>query len=279
MSALFDLDRVGFHYRRTVPILSDVSFSMAPGEHLGIVGESGAGKSTLLRLMLGLSAASEGHVRADGTPLAVRDRERMRAHRRFAQPVFQDPYSSLNPRQRIGRTVSEPLRSLEIASGERARQRAADALAAVGLEADALDRYPHQFSGGQRQRIAIARALVTRPRVVLADEPVSALDMLTRVAIIDLFERLSVMPDAAGGAERRADADAPGPKSPASGDGAPVTLVVVSHDLSIVARLCRSVIVLEKGRIVEQGPTASVLGAPQHPYTQKLLSSVPRIPR
>lgn len=256
MTARYELDGVGFRYRRGGPVLDGLSFRMDPGEHLGIVGESGAGKTTLLRLLLGLSAPTEGTVIADGAPLDTGDRDRMRSHRRFAQPVFQDPYSSLNPRQRIGRTISEPLRSLGVASGAAAEQRARDALAAVGLDADVAARYPHQFSGGQRQRIAIARALVTRPRVVLADEPVSALDMLTRVTIIDLLERL-------GG--------------PAVSD--PVSLVVVSHDLSIIARLCRTVIVLERGRIVEQGPTASVLGDPRHPYTQKLLASIPRLPR
>ncbi|GAA3754756.1 hypothetical protein GCM10022240_04750 [Microbacterium kribbense] len=265
MSALYELDGVGFRYRRGGPVLTDISVRMEPGQHLGIVGESGAGKSTLLRLLLGLSAATEGTLRADGTPLEVGDRERMRAHRRFAQPVFQDPYSSLNPRQRIGRTVGEPLRSLKIASGAAADERARDALAAVGLEADAAGRYPHQFSGGQRQRIAVARALVARPRVLLADEPVSALDMVTRVTIIDLLERLSAP---AGDAAAAGTAGAP-----------PVTLVVVSHDLSIIALLCRNVIVLERGRIVEQGPMAAVLGAPTHPYTQKLLASIPRIPR
>lgn len=259
MNALYELDGVGFRYRKGAPVLSDISFRMQPGEHLGIVGESGAGKSTLLRLLLGLSYPSHGTLLADGIPLRTANRERMRAHRRFAQPVFQDPYSSLNPRQRIGRTVSEPLRSLGIAAGADADTRARDALAAVGLEPDAADRYPHQFSGGQRQRIAIARALVTRPRVLLADEPVSALDMLTRVTIIDLLEGLGT--------------------TGAPGAPEPVSLVVVSHDLSIIARLCRTVIVLESGRIVEQGPVADVLGAPSHPYTQKLLASIPRIPR
>jgi peptide/nickel transport system ATP-binding protein len=255
VTPLYELDHVGFRYRADA-VLADVSFRMAPGEHLGIVGESGAGKTTLLRLLLGLSSAAAGTLLADGSPLHLGDRERMRAHRRFAQPVFQDPYSSLNPRQRIGRTVSEPLRSLKLASGADAEDRARDALIAVGLEPDVVDRYPHQFSGGQRQRIAIARALVTRPRVLLADEPVSALDMLTRVTVIDLLERLG---------------------SPAAPD--PVSLVVVSHDLSIIARLCRTVIVLEKGRMVEQGPTAVVLRTPAHPYTQRLLASIPRIPR
>lgn len=259
MNPLYELDGVGFRYRKGAPVLRDIEFRMLPGEHLGVVGESGAGKSTLLRLLLGLSAPSVGEVRADGIPLLTADRERMRAHRRFVQPVFQDPYSSLNPRQRIGRTVSEPLRSLGMARGDVADARAREALTAVGLEPDAADRYPHQFSGGQRQRIAIARALVTRPRVLLADEPVSALDMLTRVTIIDLLEGLG-----GTGGHGRAD---------------PVTLVVVSHDLSIIARLCRTVVVLEKGRVVEQGPTADVLGAPVHPYTQKLLASIPRIPR
>nr|WP_274636386.1 ATP-binding cassette domain-containing protein [Microbacterium bovistercoris] len=296
MSALYELDEVGFRYRSGPDVLAGISFAIQPGEHVGIVGESGAGKSTLLRLLLGLSAPTAGTVRADGTALQTGAGARMRAHRRFAQPVFQDPYSSLDPRQRIGRTVSEPLRSLGVASGARAEELARRTLVSVGLEGDTADRYPHQFSGGQRQRIAIARALVTNPRVLLADEPVSALDMVTRVAIIDLLEELGGGAGASGGGEAGGEggggggasggAGAAGGAGGASGGGGaggeagrtPVTMVVVSHDLSIVARLCRRIIVLEQGRIVEQGPTASVLAAPAHPYTQRLLGSVPRLP-
>jgi ABC-type microcin C transport system duplicated ATPase subunit YejF len=166
------------------------------------------------------------------------------------QTVFQDPYSSLDPRQRIDRIVAEPLRGLGFA-GDRAA-RVAEALASVGLDEDTAGRYPHEFSGGQRQRIAIARAIVCRPRVLLADEPVSALDLTTRVRIIDLLAELCQTHD--------------------------LTILLVSHDLGVVATLCPQVAVLENGRIVEQGDTRAVLGAPSHPYTKRLLESVPRLP-
>jgi peptide/nickel transport system ATP-binding protein len=176
------------------------------------------------------------------------------------QPVFQDPYSSLDPRQSVGGIVAEPLRSLGIARGAEARVRVERALASVGLPPDAARRYPHQFSGGQRQRIAIARAVVAMPRVLLADEPVSALDMSTRLRVIELLEEL-------------ANADAA-----RRGGLPPVTMVLVSHDLSIVARLCAEILVLERGRVVEQGETHAVLSAPADPYTRRLLAAVPRLP-
>jgi len=253
---LLRADGVGFAYRRGAPVLHDIGFALTAGRHLGIVGESGAGKSTLLRLLLGLDAPTEGTLHAAGTRLDIRNRARLREHRRFVQPVFQDPYSSLDPRQRVGSIVAEPLRSLGVASGREAVERAVRALESVGLPADAAQRFPHQFSGGQRQRIAIARAIVARPSVLLADEPVSALDMSTRVQIIELLDELGT----------------------ASRDGAaPLTVVLVSHDLGVVARLCDEVIVLERGRVVEQGDTRRVLTAPQHPYTRRLLDSVPRL--
>ena len=257
MTELLRAEGLGFAYRRGASVLTDIDLSVSAGRHLGIVGESGAGKSTLLRLLLGLDSPSTGALFADGTRLEARDRARLHAHRRFVQPVFQDPYSSLDPRQRIGSIVAEPLRSLGVASRADAGARAAAALESVGLPADAATRFPHQFSGGQRQRIAIARAIVAGPSVLLADEPVSALDMSTRVQIIELLDEL--------GTGRR-------------GGTRPLTVVLVSHDLSVVARLCDEVVVLERGRVVERGDTRRVLTEPQQPYTRRLLESVPRLP-
>ncbi|GAB3133534.1 ABC transporter ATP-binding protein [Microbispora hainanensis] len=239
-----------FAYGRSAPVLTDVSVAVTPGRSLALVGESGAGKTTLLRLLLGLARPTSGQVLYEGKELAPRDRARMREFRRGVQTVFQDPYSSLDPRQRVGRIVSEPLRSLGLRQDMAAR--VAEALRSVGLPEDAASRYPQEFSGGQRQRIAIARAIVCEPRVLLADEPVSALDVSTRVRVVDLLQELR---------ETRA-----------------LTVVMVSHDLAVVAALCQEVAVLERGRIVERGDTAQVLGAPRHPYTRRLIDSVPRLP-
>ncbi|MCK2034988.1 ATP-binding cassette domain-containing protein [Microbacterium sp. SSW1-49] len=249
---LLELRAAGFSYgsRR---VLDDISLRIDEGDSLGLVGESGAGKSTILRLMLGLAAPREGQVLFDGTPLALRDRAQMRRFRASVQPVFQDPYSSLDPRQRIDRIIGEPLRSLGLASGTDAQRRIAEALESVGLPADTARRYPHEFSGGQRQRIAIARAVVSRPRVLLADEPVSALDVTTRVQVLELLDRL-----------RRENG---------------LSLVMVSHDLTAIASACDRTVVLQHGRVVEQGATAAVLHAPQQPYTRALVDAVPRLPR
>jgi len=254
MTALLEARGLGFGYRGRPDALVDVTFTVEPGENLGIVGESGAGKSTLLRLLLGLARPSSGELLTDGVAFEARSRSALRAHRRFAQAVFQDPYSSLDPRQSVERIIAEPLRSLRLERDRSAiHTRVAAVLESVGLPADAAHRYPHEFSGGQRQRIAIARAIVATPRLLLADEPVSALDVSTRVRIIDLLAELG----------RGAD---------------PLTVVVVSHDLSVVAALCERMLVLENGRVVEQGRTSAVLAAPQHPYTRRLLASVPRLP-
>ncbi|MFP3464487.1 ABC transporter ATP-binding protein [Leifsonia sp. SIMBA_070] len=253
MTAILELRDAGFRYRRAqAPALHGVSFSIESGRSVGLVGESGAGKTTALSLLLGLSRPTSGAVLFDSKPLDARDREQVRRFRRSVQPVFQDPYSSLDPRQSVGRIVGEPLASLRVASGADARDRVARALEAVALPADAAGRYPHEFSGGQRQRIAIARAIVSRPRVLLADEPVSALDVTTRIQIIDLLGEL------------------------AAAEG--MTVVMVSHDLGVVAALCAETVVLQGGRVVEQGATRDVLGAPQDPYTRRLLASVPRLP-
>lgn len=254
MTAILELKEAGFRYRRAAaPALDAVSFAVEPGRSVGLVGESGAGKTTVLSLLLGLSSPTSGAVLFDGAPLDRRDRMGMRAFRRSVQTVFQDPYSSLDPRQSVGRIVGEPLAALRIAAGAEARERVASALRAVALPEDAAGRYPHEFSGGQRQRIAIARAIVSRPRVLLADEPVSALDVTTRIQIVELLGELATT----GG----------------------MTVVMVSHDLSVVASLCEQTVVLRGGRVVEQGATRAVLGAPVDPYTRRLLASVPRLPR
>jgi ABC-type dipeptide/oligopeptide/nickel transport system ATPase subunit len=244
---LLRLDNVSFAYGRR-PTLSGVSFSLEPGRSLGLVGESGSGKTTLLRLILGLERPASGRILFDGAPVEPRNAAAMRAWRRNVQAVFQDPYSSLDPRQRVLRIVSEPLRALRIEGDHRAMVQAA--LAGVGLDPDILSRLPHEFSGGQRQRIAIARAIVARPRLLLADEAVSALDLSTRIRIIELFKTLTTR----------------------------MTLVFVSHDLGAVAALCDELAILEKGHLVEAGPTRKILRNPQHPYTRTLLESVPRMP-
>ncbi|NHI17437.1 ABC transporter ATP-binding protein [Microbacterium excoecariae] len=250
---LLALDRATVRYRGSAePALSETSLEVPAGGRLAIVGESGAGKSTILRLLLGIENPTAGSVRYAGQALARRDRARMRAFRRDVQCVFQDPRASLDPRRRVGATVAEPLVSLGLARGAEARARVARALARVGLPEDAARRFPHEFSGGQRQRIAIARAIVARPRVLLADEPVSALDVTTRVAIVDLLQELL--------------------------QGEDMALVMVSHDLGVVAELCRESLVLERGRIVERGATSTVLAAPRHPYTRALVEAVPRLP-
>ncbi|MFG1694812.1 ABC transporter ATP-binding protein [Nonomuraea sp. NPDC049309] len=247
---IMEAREVGFAYRGGAEVLSGVSVEVTRGRNLAIVGESGAGKTTLLRLLLGLARPTSGQVLFDGRPVtSARDRE----FRRAVQPVFQDPYSSLDPRQRIHRIVSEPLRALRACPRDEIGDRVAEALRSVGLPADAAERYPHEFSGGQRQRIAIARAIVCEPRVLLADEPVSALDVSTRVRVVELLKELSAARD--------------------------LTVVMVSHDLAVVAALCQEIAVIERGRIAERGAAADVLGAPSHPYTRRLVESVPRLSR
>ena len=246
--SLFHLENVTYAWPGGEQVLHGISFTMEQGESLGILGESGSGKSTLLRLMLGLDRPSGGRIEADGRLLDPSDRAGMRAHRRLVQPVFQDPYASLDPRMRIGRALAEPLAALGLPGDPAAEVQRV--LAAVNLPPDSTARLPRAFSGGQRQRIAIARALIARPRILLADEPVSALDLSTRVRIIDLLAGL-----------RRE-----------------VSLVMVSHDIAVVAALCSKMIVLERGRIVEAGPVRQILDAPEHPYTRRLLASLPRLP-
>jgi ABC-type glutathione transport system ATPase component len=245
---LFEVRGVTRHYRlprtaplrppRTLTAVRDVSFDLRGGESLGVVGESGAGKSTLLRLMLGLERPDAGTVTYRGPSL-----------RREVQVVFQDPASSLDPRMRAGDVVLEPVRVMRL-PGDRAGM-LAELLEAVGLPDGAARRFPHELSGGQRQRVAIARALAPRPRVLLADEPVSALDVSVRAQILNLLQDLRA--------------------------GYDLTLLLVSHDLSVVRHLCDRVLVMRAGEVVEAGDTRAIFRAPRHPYTRTLLESIPTL--
>jgi len=246
---------VSYRYRGAErDVLSNVDVAVGPGASLGLVGESGAGKSTLAQLLLGLHAPTAGRILFRGAPLRKGDRAAQLAFRRSVQTVFQDPYSSLDPRMTVGRSIAEPLVSLGAPERSAAarRTRVASLLESVGLPADAASRYPSAFSGGQRQRIAIARALAPDPAVLIADEPVSALDMSVRIQIVDLLRELA----AARG----------------------LSLVLVSHDLSVVAALCENIAVLHDGRVVEQGGTEQVLQAPADEYTRRLIDAIPRLP-
>lgn len=231
--------------------LDDVDIDVHEGESLGIIGESGSGKSTLIRLLLALEKPSAGTVAFEGREVdPAASARRLHWLRRQTGVVFQDPYASLDPRMRVGRIVGEPLWALRIPGDRDAR--VAEVLADVDLPADTAARYPHEFSGGQRQRIALARALVHRPRLLVGDEPLSALDVTVRAQIIGLIDRLR------------------------SRDG--LSLVMVSHDIGVVQALCDRVIVLKDGRMVEEGPTSRVLRAPSAEYTRRLLAAVPTLP-
>jgi len=236
---------------QTVTALADASFTLEAGRTLGVVGESGSGKSTLARLVMALEAPSSGQVRFEGRDLHALPADALRAARRDFQMVFQDPYGSLDPRMPVVRSVAEPLERLDQVGRAERRERAAEMLAAVGLNPAAdLDKYPHEFSGGQRQRIAIARALVTHPKLIVADEPVSALDVSVQAQVLNLMQDLQ---------ERFG-----------------LAYLVISHDLAVVDLVCDALIVLDGGRIVEHGATDAVLAAPQHPTTRKLIDAVPR---
>lgn len=239
-----------FEPRRLVSALDDADVDVREGTALGIIGESGSGKSTLIRLLLGLDTPTAGTIEFDGRPVDPRASAKdLHWLRRQTGIVFQDPYASLDPRMSVGRIIAEPLWALGIDGDRRARVR--EVLGDVGLEADMAERFPHEFSGGQRQRIALARAIVHRPRVLVGDEPMSALDVTVRAQILDLVRELRTK-------ER-------------------LTLVLVSHDIGVVQNLCDDVIVMKDGRIVEEGPTEKVLLAPQVAYTRRLLASIPTI--
>ncbi len=227
-----------------------VSFDILPGQSLGLVGESGCGKSTLARALLGLERPSEGSITVEGTDPFSAGGRTLEAVHRTVQVVFQDPYGSFNPRHRIGRIVAEPLHLVRREIDDRERRRRVDeALHSVGLRPADAEKYPHEFSGGQRQRIAIARALVVRPKLIIADEPVSALDVSIKAQILDLFADLR--------------------------DRFGLAYLFISHDLSVVRAITDEVMVMNAGRIVEHGPTADVFDHPRHPYTRLLVAAAP----
>jgi oligopeptide/dipeptide ABC transporter ATP-binding protein len=236
--------------RASLRAVDDISLTVEPGRSFGIVGESGSGKSTLARLVMMLEPADSGSVRFEGEELTALSPADLRQRRRRFQMVFQDPYGSLDPRQRVGRIVAEPLDVAEagFARGERS-ERVAAMLDAVGLPVDAAARYPHEFSGGQRQRIALARALVTTPALIVADEPVSALDVSVQAQVLNLMMDLQ---------ERRG-----------------VTYLFISHNLAVVEHVADEVGVMYRGRIVEQGPAEALFTRPAHPYTRALVDAIP----
>jgi ABC-type glutathione transport system ATPase component len=232
--------------------LNGVSFGLHAGEILGVVGESGCGKSTLARIIVGLETADSGRLALEGNTLIDGERNiSVHASKRGIQMIFQDPYASLNPRMRVRDVIGEGLAIAgELTKSER-DMRVNDMLTLVGLRPQDGDRYPHQFSGGQRQRIGIARSLVSQPRVLIADEAVSALDVSVQMQVLNLMLDIR--------------------------DRLGVAIMFITHNIGVVEYLCDRVIVLSQGSIVERGATASVIADPQHPYTKRLIAAVPQI--
>ena len=229
--------------------VDDVSFTIAKGETFGLVGESGSGKTTTGRCILRLVEPTSGDVIFDGRHVLELRRGDMRRARRHMQIVFQDPYSSLNPRMRVGDIVEEPLVIHRLGSKQERRARVAQLFELVGIDPDHLRRYPSEFSGGQRQRIGLARALALNPSFIIADEPVSALDVSVQAQVVNLLMDL----------QQRLQ----------------LTYLFIAHDLRLVEHICTRVAVMYRGRIVEMGETAKLFAAPQHPYTRALLSAIP----
>ena len=249
LTKTFARRRSWFSAAAATTVVDDVSFDIDEGETFGLVGESGSGKTTTGRCILRLIEPTSGEVRFKGEDVLSFAPARLRAARRDMQIVFQDPYSSLNPRMRVGAIVAEPLVIHGIGDRTRREARVAELLQLDGLEPSMARRYPRDFSGGQRQRIAIARALALEPSFLIADEPVSSLDMTVQAQVMDLLMDL----------QRRLR----------------LTCLFIAHDLRLVENVCTRLAVMYRGRIIEMGPTAAVFGSPKHPYTQALLSAIP----
>lgn len=256
MNAALTVTGLTKHYRARgrgqVVAVDDVSLSVAAGETLALVGESGSGKTTTGRLILGLERPTSGTVSVAGTT-ATDGRAAMARARRDMQMVFQDPYESIDPRMRIREAIMEPLRSERGLGSAAARGRVAEMMELVGLDPDRYaTRFPHELSGGQRQRVAIARAMISRPRVVVADEPVSMLDVSIRATVLDLMRRVQIETG--------------------------VSYLFVTHDLLVAQHVSHRIAVMKSGSIVESGPTHDVMSAPTDPYTRQLLAAAPRLP-
>lgn len=260
MTPLLEITDLVKHFPITSGVLVDrqigqvravdgVSFVLNEGETLGLVGESGCGKSTLCRVILQLTAPTSGSVRFRGVELVGRSRRDLRPLRREVQMIFQDPFASLNPRRRVGQIIGDPMRLHGIADGAELKSKVAELLERVGLHAEHYNRFPHEFSGGQRQRIGIARAVGLQPKLIIADEPVSALDVSVQAQIINLLEDL----------QRQFG----------------MAYLFVAHDLGVVRHVSDRVAVMYLGKIVEEAPTATLYAHPRHPYTEALLSAVP----
>ncbi|MGW2661786.1 ABC transporter ATP-binding protein [Nocardia tengchongensis] len=254
MSALLEVEALTKSFGRGArrrEVLRAVSFAVPTGQVVGLVGQSGSGKTTTVRCILGLDRPDTGSVRYDGLNVAAARGDARRRLQREIQVVSQDPFTSLNPRMTVADIVSEPLRIGGVRDRDRLRGAAAEALGRVGLASDALTRYPRSFSGGQRQRIAIARAISTRPRLLVCDEAVSALDVSVQADILELLKTM----------QRELS----------------LTVLFVAHDLAVVRYLCQRVVVLADGRVVEDGDRDQVYTAPSSPYTRRLLAAVPRL--
>jgi oligopeptide/dipeptide ABC transporter ATP-binding protein len=232
-----------------VRAVDGVSFTLRKGETLGLVGESGCGKSTLGRAVLYLQPPTSGSVRLSGELLGVEDRERLQAQRRRMQIVFQDPFASLSPRRTIAQILREPLDVHRIGTPAERREKVEELLSTVGMRSNALNRYPHEFSGGQRQRIGIARALALNPEFIVADEPVSALDVSVQSQVLNLIDKL------------QADWG--------------IAFLFIAHDLAVIQHVSDVVAVMYLGKIVEQAPAMEIYRSPRHPYTRALLSAIP----
>ena len=247
----YEVRRGPFAGKATVKALAGASFELYAGRTLAVVGESGCGKSTLARLVTMIEPPTSGVLKIDGVDVVSSDRETRKRLRQEVQIVFQDPYGSLNPRKKVGAILEEPLVINTRKSAAERRERALEMMAKVGLRPEHYNRYPHMFSGGQRQRIAIARALMLQPRILIADEPVSALDVSIQAQVLNLLMDLQ--------------------------EEFGLAYLFISHDLSVVRHLADEVMVMYLGRPVEQGPREAIFGQPMHPYTQALLASTPAV--
>ncbi len=257
MTALVQAEQLSKHFparrglfggpRGVVRAVDGISFTIEPGKTLGVVGESGCGKSTTAKLVLGLETPTDGEIRFDGADLASLDAVQRRHYRKSVQAVFQDPFASLSPRMRVSAIIAEPLVTNEVVSAAEVRDRVAELLDLVGLPSRAAELFPHEFSGGQRQRIAIARALAVSPKLVVLDEPVSALDVSIRAQILNLLRDLQ--------------------------DRLGLSYLFIAHDLAAVAHMSHEIVVMYLGKIVESGDARTLAHNPKHPYTQALFSA------